>query len=94
MKVELVTLASLEYIFDEVRDDYSGRGMYGRKCVGIVTGDSLWSVRGTLEDEKTDSVEGDEYGEMIDYMLKHEPDVDSMAGDFIFYWPGLQLAED
>lgn len=96
MKVELTTLASLEYMFDEVRDNYSGRGMYGKECVAIVTGESAWNVRGILEYEKTDAaIDGDEYGEMIDYMLEHEPQSDSMGySDTVYYWPGLSLKED
>ena len=95
MKVELTTLASFEYMFDEVRHDYSGRGMYGKKCIAIVTGESAWSVRGILEYEKTDpAIDGDEYGEMIDYMLEHEPVTDSMGYDTVYYWPGLSLKED
>ena len=49
-----------EYLGDGVRDDYSGRGMYGKTCYGIVTDDPLAVVEDAaavgLRGARTDSM--------------------------------------
>ncbi len=73
------------------RNDYSGRGMYGRTCVGI-TGDRRGCMRliadviksayiQSVEDNKIDK------DEAVDILLDF--DQDSMGYDVIIYWPGL-----
>jgi hypothetical protein len=79
----------------EVREDYSGRGMYNRECVGFVT-DSPLELHGAIcavlaeanaeWDEDTDF-----YG--IDWFLL-KPRADSMGRSSILYYSNLQLVDD
>ena len=59
----------------EIRTDYSGRGMYGDKCIGVVLKDEgdLFRFAGLLDD---DFVE-----------LLGSPEWDSMGLREIAYWP-------
>jgi hypothetical protein len=65
----------------EFRDDYSGRGMYGETCVGVV-----FDYRSDIYEFMFDVYE--ETG----YRLT-APAEDSMGISTIFYWPGLQRGE-
>jgi hypothetical protein len=76
---------------EDYRTDYSGRGMYGKQCVGIV-GDmaDFMDFVTTLaawyfEDE-------DEEAEEFWYRI-NSVQIDNMGRDSIFYWPSIQ-AED
>ena len=82
--------------------DYSGRGMYGRKCIGIV-GSAKDLMRFTLiliEQQKI--VESDDsYVEIMsetDTRTIHEDWLearwDNMGSDTIFYWPHIQTIDD
>jgi hypothetical protein len=85
----------LEEFFDDVRTEYSGRGMYGSNCLGIVTGDSGFSLAQTLMEAREEADEADEdVRELLDAMLSREPRTDSMGLDTIYYWPGIQVEED
>lgn len=72
----------------EFRDDYSGRGMYGKICVGIV-GDfnPLWLVL-CLADVIRDSVTDDDIC-AEDFL--GEPRQDSMGKQIIVYFPKLEV---
>lgn len=68
--------------------DYSGRGMYGKTCFGLIYGGSVGQLcacflRG-LDDDTMD--------EMAD--LFDEMRTDSMGYDTIYYFPGWTLDED
>ncbi len=77
---------------DEVSfyNGYSGRGMYGRKCVGITgsMGDCL-SVLGELIKEAKEEAGFDD---MVDTLLGFRQD--SMGRDVILYWPELEDIEE
>jgi hypothetical protein len=51
-KKQFISLESFQEIIEnagyEYQDDYSGRGMYGKTCVGISTDDDLSEVIGNL----------------------------------------------
>lgn len=95
------TKAAIERIFDRadldpagIDWDYSGRGMFGRTCVGYVTSDgdgvapvmfTLGYAMGTLYAD----VPGD--GEVEDGF--HNARTDSMGLDMIVYWPELDTTE-
>lgn len=66
---------------------YSGRGMYGDTCVGIV-GDSGGLIRFVfaLARDKRDGA--DEIIEELEY-----PSTDNVAYDKIWYWPTLTTEE-
>ncbi len=66
----------------EVRS-YSGRGMYGDTCVGVVLGDyaNAWTLALAIADVNN----GD-----ADLFGLPEPRTDSMGLGTILYWPGLK----
>lgn len=71
-------------IDEDLRRDYSGRGMYGDECVGIVCGDREY---GTFLTELAD--DDPELARELADSVK----TDSMATRTIYYWPQYRLAE-
>lgn len=73
---------------DYLRWDYSGRGMYGRSCFGIV---------GRMADYSRFLValatEGEE-GHDVAWELTDRVSTDNMAYDTIFYFPGAQIEDE
>lgn len=94
MEIQTSTAVFLEGYFDEIRMDYSGRGMYGKECFGIVTGESLWNVRGELEEIRKDYEEDGELYDDLCTLLENEPSEDSMGMDRIYYWTRVQVVAD
>lgn len=75
MITDIETLAAIAEQLDiEATTTYSGRGMYGATCFGIIgsTRDLVTFLR-ALDDEDADA--------LID------PSIDSMGVDSVFYWP-------
>jgi hypothetical protein len=82
------------------RPDYSGRGMYGRKCVAITGGkdDCMRIIGMVICQLRTDlkmvqlgssHAEQDQYfAELVDLLLGFAED--SMGFDRILYWPRLE----
>lgn len=71
----------------EFRDDYSGRGMYGKRCVGFVGYDyldDLIEICDRIRDEGIASA-----SEVLGI-----PRVDNMGMQTIVYFPNLGGAED
>ena len=67
-------------VVESVRGDYSGRGMYGRQCLGVVVPNI--SALFTL-------------GQMLaEHDWMGEPDTDSMGRSFIAYWPSVQVSRE
>lgn len=69
---------------DDYRENYSGRGMYGKTCVGIVgnTGDLIEFVIAVADADND-----------LAYELA-EVSTDSMASDKIFYWRKLDTTKE
>lgn len=95
MKVALEHVAStLEEIWDvEVRTEYTGRAMFGKGCLGLVTDKSGWALAMEVRDALAYTSYAEE-DELLEYLLTHEPRVDSMGLGTIYYWPGLQVTDD
>ena len=86
------------------RNDYSGRGMYGRNCVGIVGSETgclkliaevLKGAREELKSVQPGSAEWENdqlFGEMVDTLMNF--DRDSMGRSVILYWPQLESIDD
>lgn len=95
MKVNIEDVEStLGDLWDiDVRTDYSGRGMFGKGCLGLVTSRTGWWLANEVREaqEYTTYAEQDE---LLDYLLTHEPLVDSMGLGTIYYWPSVQVIED
>lgn len=74
----------------DVRPDYSGRGMYGKTCVGVVTDSMGGFVRFLLEVASEIGLgSNDEIGDLADRTSR-----DSMGLSTIYYWRGLTVEED
>jgi len=73
----------------DYRDDYSGRGMYGRNCVAIVCNSPLATLSNLfayIVDSK-DDIEGCEVEEVLG-----EPMQDNMGMSNILYFPHIKTA--
>jgi len=73
---------------DDIRWDYSGRGMYGQTCFGIVG--SLLDYTGFLLQLASDTT-GDRWD--VAYDLSQRVNTDSMAMQTIFYFPGIKVTD-
>ncbi len=71
---------------ENYRDDYSGRGMYGKTCFGITGGLSDY-VEFLLQASMVLGL--DEAREMFG-----APSYDSMGWDTIYYFPNVKIRED
>jgi hypothetical protein len=78
---------------DDVRWDYSGRGMYGKTCFGFVGGlrdlAAFFVQLGQAEVQSPDTAEQD-----AAYCLAQALTSDDMGMSTIFYFPGVEVAED
>lgn len=72
------------------RNSYSGRGMYGRECVGIVG--SFESCMAVIGEVIKENKEEPGFDEMVDQLLDFSQD--SMGMDVILYWPELAALEE
>jgi hypothetical protein len=77
------------------RNDYSGRGMYGRQCIGIV-GDESTCMRivGQAIKDAHAQADNDElvFDDVVDTLL--DSCRDSMGRDIIVYWPEVAPLEE
>lgn len=62
----------------DVRTNYSGRGMYGKSCYGIVADSQAMMIRILME---------------VGLEELPPPELDSMGLGYIIYWPGIEGAE-
>lgn len=69
----------------DVRTHYSGRGMYGRRCVGVVVGSMGEITRLAIELARDADTPEWLLDEMCDNAAR-----DNMATDMIVYWPGVE----
>lgn len=93
-----ITRATIEELLehagiDEARYDYSGRGMYGTTCFGIVGSAAdlvrfATSVAGAMWTAHTEEVEA-----LYDALREQDVAEDSMGRDAIYYWPRLAITE-
>lgn len=71
---------------EDLRFDYSGRGMYGGKCFGIVADTARYTKFMMLLFADLDR---DQAWEMVDQVC-----TDSMGFDTIFYFPGVFVVDE
>lgn len=99
-KIQL-TQAQLDDVCDAAQVDYeaidkyySGRAMYGAKCIGVTgnAGDGI-SFGIALAIVLTDGMNEDDREDMLQqvYALVRNTRTDSMGRDMITYWPGLEF---
>lgn len=72
--------------------DYSGRGMYGRVCVGFTTGDLFKAGVAVAMAAALAADEGEERGAMLD-LQDLSVRTDQMGFDVIVYFPGVAWPE-
>lgn len=85
----LAVLAQMDGI--EVYDAYSGRGMYGRTCFGIVTDDPISAViQLTRTLMETCDIDPDETVDLLDALAEGACQ-DSMGLQAIVYWPHITV---
>lgn len=79
MKPDILRELLEEAGFDPV--SYSGRGMYGKKCIGI----EVNSTENAMLDLGYSAANSSVTSERI-----AKPHVDNMGRDFIVYWPNVE----
>lgn len=77
-KGELIEVLSW---YGEVQENYSGRGMYGKTCVGVVldNANSIYDIMSDLAEREN---------------RMPAPSQDSMGLSTIFYWPRIQYEDE
>jgi hypothetical protein len=86
-------LQAIETLAEEVyfRNTYSGRGMYGKTCVGITgsKSDCMLIIGSVIKEAAKASTHADDvdYKEVVDTLLDFEQD--SMGCSVIIYWRQL-----
>lgn len=90
-KIEILTraVATLNEEIDEaqLREDYSGRGMYGRTCPAIVTSIPLWQVNLVICQTVLEYLDSDTYMDMAElaqyFVLKNQDNMGKY--DSVYY---------
>jgi hypothetical protein len=82
---------------DDVRENYSGRGMYGATCVGF-TGSVADLVAFVIDVAEVVAFQKEHDGKVdpdLEIIQRHlcDVEIDSMGRDSIFYWPTIQTDE-
>lgn len=90
--------AVYEAIKESGGESYSGRGMYGKRCIGITTdsiSDTLKEVKDNIEfygsDDEDDSDYADFFSDCMDHIFEFE--TDNMGLSTIIYWPNIEFKE-
>lgn len=75
-----------DWDYDDIREDYSGRGMFGGECLGITFRDSrnVFAFFVELAQEDYDTAE----------LLAHKAREDGMGCGTIIYFPGIAVAAE
>ena len=67
---------------------YSGRGMYGKECLGVNTDMSAMAVAGWLIKALKETVDDEsQWDELADIL--YDTVIDSMGRGIIMYWPSI-----
>ena len=67
---------------------YSGRGMYGDRCLGI-TGD-MWQI-GRSIDKVERALRDEGFDDAADAIANNSPSIDSLGMSMICYWPYISM---
>lgn len=80
----------------EVRDDYSGRCMYGDRCFGFTGGPEAVTQFFSFMHAFASGTEGEEIEDNAEQFFEELPNLswDSMGLDMIFYFPRVTVEED
>lgn len=89
---ELLDVISIVTDEENIVTDYSGRGMYGEQCLGIVTSNSMELIASILEEinfQKDSKSLIDEFSQMI-----RNCKIDNMGYNYILYFPYFTVDGD
>lgn len=77
----------------QIRDNYSGRGMYGETCVGVVGSSVATAIQFMYA--LAEVLHDDEYDQK-DFVLEMAEAIrtDNMAFNTIFYFPGYTVSDE
>lgn len=82
----------------QIRVDYSGRGMFGEKCLGIVGSDTatvIYKIMDAIMDEYGDEKDTQlELFHELAEMLSNGSKQDSMGLQRIIYFPSVEIDEE
>jgi len=81
-----------EYDYD-LREQYSGRGMYRKNCIGFVTDDSPFTIAMNLTAFLRAENEQGSDCELIDIFTNTGVRTDSMGKSSIIYFPAISKEE-
>lgn len=90
------TLIDLIERAGEEPQSYSGRGMYGRKCVGVVC-KNAFDMLADISDAAIGVGDDDDGHDSVLYAwirLMRRTQQDSMGRDIIIYWPSVEWPEE
>ncbi len=73
----------------QIRENYSGRGMFGRECFGVVTDESVGKVIAAIIRNIDDFDVVEEFARVLEDLR-----TDSMGLSAIIYFPGWNLPEE
>jgi hypothetical protein len=76
-----------------IRESYSGRGMYGKTCFGIVADRDGDAIKFAISLGLILAADDDEWGEVHAMDLGDAAETDSMGRGMILYFPGYQLVD-
>lgn len=75
---------------------YSGRGMYGKECLAVVTSDHPMTVTANcfselLSDLDDEDIEAwvNKYNDLVSQL--HRVSEDNMGRSMVYYWPGVEF---
>jgi hypothetical protein len=88
-------IEAIEWAGHEARS-YSGRGMYGRECVGVTVNDPFEFFAELLGSAYDSCKDDDEREGVINGItdLLRDTRTDSMGRSMIVYWPSIEWKED
>lgn len=91
-RIQPLTFEQMQEEGFDVRHDYSGRGMFGRTCLGL-TGDVDDLIRFVRFVERTHANENVNFPMDDTDWLDNVRD-DNMGRKMIYYWPNVRVEED
>lgn len=91
---EMISTLTQFHDEDEIRTDYSGRGMYGRTCLGYTGEDVImFAFHLAITLTETARMHEPELFDVEEYLIMMgNPSMDSMGRSTIYYWPNVTLA--
>jgi len=82
---------------DDIRTDYSGRGMWGDECLAY-TGDDVFSFAARLavliDTGDVDGCDADGIDVLAAIDALPRPRIDDMGTGIVYYWPSIRVSDE